>query len=531
MLSKKIAVSALTYPMKNLGYKRCVSVIVIFAAVVRCITLTDRYFWCDEASSVLTSRYDVGALLYHASFDVHPPLYYLLLHAWMALFGDSIMAVRSLSLVLGVMTVALTIRLTHRLFNERAALLAGWLMAIMPMAVRYSQEARMYALMGLLILAATMALAMWLKTPNNNRYLALYALLMTLSFYTHYFTVFASVAHWGTIALLSLRRGDGGGYLRRPAWWGMNVMIGVAYIPWLLVLLNLLTHLTELRAGGDVGWISPVAWRDLPAMYFRFFTGSGGLNYPDVVLWLLLASFIYAVCRRQMRSGEAGAYGLLLCNLLIPVMLVFALSWRTPLFIERYVFFASLSTPIVLAILITESKTKGLRIFWTMLFSVLFGIGVCNHYPAEKDGFKALMHDINSQYQPEDVVLVSNMFNYLSYVYYNEQGHHALLYTPPKPDGMSGKPNAYGFGTFFHARAAQTYIENLGALSRNHRRIWLVSGGDFSRDFGGVPAEWVNIGVFKRERFEVRLFVTCIHQNQRAVEISVPRGRYCGSDH
>ncbi len=101
---------------------------------------------------MLTSRYDVGTLLYHASFDVHPPLYYLLLHGWMVLFGDGIMAARSLSTVFGVVTLAM--RFARWLANERAALMAGWLMAIMPMAVRYSREARMYALMGMLAIAA-----------------------------------------------------------------------------------------------------------------------------------------------------------------------------------------------------------------------------------------------------------------------------------------------------------------------------------------------------------------------------------------
>ena len=83
--------------LKGISYKHYALAIVAFSAIVRFISLTDRYFWCDEASSVLTSRYDVGALLYHASFDVHPPLYYLLLHGWMVLFGDGIMAARSLS--------------------------------------------------------------------------------------------------------------------------------------------------------------------------------------------------------------------------------------------------------------------------------------------------------------------------------------------------------------------------------------------------------------------------------------------------
>lgn len=59
-----------------------------------------------------------------------------------------------------------------------------------------------------------------------------------------------------------------------------------------------------------------------------------------------------------------------------------------------------------------------------------------------------MVHYINSLYQPNDAVVVSNMFNYLSYVYYNKQGYRALLYTPARPNGISGKPNAYGFGTF-----------------------------------------------------------------------------------
>ena len=216
--------------LKGISYKHYALAIVAFSAIVRFISLTDRYFWCDEASSVLTSRYDVGALLYHASFDVHPPLYYLLLHGWMVLFGDGIMAARSLSTVFGVVTVALAMRFTRWLANERAALIAGWLMAIMPMAVRYSREARMYALMGMLAIAAAMVLAKWLKTPDNRRYLALYALLMTLSFYTHYFTIFTLIAHWLVVLALSCRR-EGVRYIKQPAWWLANVAIGVAYIP------------------------------------------------------------------------------------------------------------------------------------------------------------------------------------------------------------------------------------------------------------------------------------------------------------
>ncbi|CAI0896584.1 Predicted membrane protein [Serratia entomophila] len=494
--------------LKGIGYKHYVLLILLLSAAIRFTSLTDRYLWCDEASSVLTSRYDVAALLYHASFDVHPPLYYLLLHGWMVLFGDSILAVRSLSLVFGVATVALAIRLTRWLANERAALLAGALMAIMPMAVRYSQEARMYALMGMLTLAATMALVLWLKTPANRRYLAIYALLMALSFYTHYFTIFASITHWGVLLALACRRDEPCRYLKQPAWWLANLAIGVAYIPWLLVLLDLLAHITELKAGGDVGWIPQVTWSDLPAMYWRLFSGNDGRGYPGIIFWLLPPCFLGLSCLWLRRRGGDRKYPLLLfCSVFVPVTLLFIVSLRTPLFVDRYLFFAALGIPVILAMIITESESRSRKISLLLLVGLLFGSGLRNDYPPEKDEFKAMVHYINGNYQANDAVVVSNMFNYLSYVYYNKKGYRALLYTPANPNGISGKPNAYGFGTFFHDRAAQTYVDNLHALAGNHRRIWLVSGGDFNQDFGRLPPGWVNTGTFKSGGFETRLFV------------------------
>ncbi len=99
--------------LRKIKYKYHVCLIVIFSVLIRLLFLTDRYLWCDEASSVLISRHSVDNLLFHTAFDVHPPLYYLLLHDWIILLGDSIAAVRSLSLLFGILTVVLVIALTR----------------------------------------------------------------------------------------------------------------------------------------------------------------------------------------------------------------------------------------------------------------------------------------------------------------------------------------------------------------------------------------------------------------------------------
>ncbi|EHR6850336.1 hypothetical protein KUP59_004367, partial [Salmonella enterica] len=347
---------------------------------------------------------------------------------------------------------------------------------------------------------------MWIKTPTHNRYLVAYALLMTFSFYTHYFTLFALIAHWIAVTILSCQSHKKACYLKLPGWWFANLAIAVAYLPWLPVLFNLLTHLAQLRAGNDIGWIPPVTWRDLPAMYWHFFTGNNGQGFPSIILWLAVGSFIGTVGRISLCNGEYERYQLILfCNLVIPVMLVFIISWWMPLFIDRYFFFSSLSIPPLLAVLLTRAK-KAVCGFWFILFTLLFGYGSYHNNPEHIDEFKPLVNYINTRHQPNDAVVVSKMFDYLSYVYYNKRDYRTFLYTPPNAHGTSGRPNAYGFGSLFYAQADQTYIDTLTTLSKSYHRVWLISGGNFSQDYP-LPSEWQNIANFRSGRFQVQLFV------------------------
>lgn len=262
----------------------------------------------------------------------------------------------------------------------------------------------------------------------------------------------------------------------------------------------------QLRAGNDIGWIPPVTWRDLPAMYWHFFTGNNGQGFPSFILWLAVGGFIGTVGRISLCNGEYERYQLILfCNLVIPVMLVFIISWWMPLFIDRYFFFSSLSIPPLLAVLLTRAK-KAVCGFGFILFTLLFGYGSYHNNPEHIDEFKPLVNYINTRHQPNDAVVVSKMFDYLSYVYYNKRDYRAFLYTPPNAHGTSGRPNAYGFGSLFYAQADQTYIDTLATLSKSYHRVWLVSGGNFSQDYP-LPSEWQNIANFRSGRFQVQLFV------------------------
>jgi len=115
------------------------------ATFVRVYGLGGPSFWVDEVYSAMV----VESFSKMWASDVHPPLYYALLYLW-ASFSTTDYWLRLLSAVLGVLTVAMTYVVGRIVFNTPAALWAAAFLAIMPIHVEYSQEARPYALLTFL---------------------------------------------------------------------------------------------------------------------------------------------------------------------------------------------------------------------------------------------------------------------------------------------------------------------------------------------------------------------------------------------
>ena len=125
--------------------------------------------WLDEAQSVAIAREPPGSGLVEAlRRDGSPPLYYLLLHAWMRLFGDGDPAVRALSGVLSVAALPLAWLAGRRVAGRWAGVAALLITATNPWMVRYATETRMYALLVLLVLAGLLALDGLRRRPAHR---------------------------------------------------------------------------------------------------------------------------------------------------------------------------------------------------------------------------------------------------------------------------------------------------------------------------------------------------------------------------
>lgn len=190
--------------------------IVLFAAYLRFHNLETQSLWNDEGNAYVQATRSLADIAANAARDIHPPGYYWLLAIWRQLTGDGEFALRALSALAGVLTVAFTYALGRRLFGVFAGLVAALFVTLNTFQVYYAQEARMYALLALWSAAGLWALARLLSQQSlvfrrqslvlKTRYSILstilpLALINAAGLYTHYAYPFVMVAQ-GVIVLV-----------------------------------------------------------------------------------------------------------------------------------------------------------------------------------------------------------------------------------------------------------------------------------------------------------------------------------------
>ncbi len=201
-------------------------VIVLAAVALRFWTRSP--LWLDEALTVEIARLPVDQLLDALRNDGHPPLYYLLLHGWIELFGSGDVAVRAFSGIWSIAALGVMGTVARRRFGPRVALVAVVLLATSPYALRYATEARMYSMVVVLVLLGWWAGTAALERPSRWRLAGVAAATAALLL-THYWSFYLLV----TVGVLLI-----GAAWRRPSRspvlvLGAMAVGGLAFLPWL----------------------------------------------------------------------------------------------------------------------------------------------------------------------------------------------------------------------------------------------------------------------------------------------------------
>lgn len=277
--------------------------LVLLGALVLVRLHSGSALWLDEALSVNIARLPLPGLFAALRQDGSPPLYYLLLHGWIALFGTGDTAVRALSSLFSVLALPVAYAVGRRLGDRRTGRSAALVLAACPFAIRYATETRMYALVMLLTLLAVLAVLRALRQPSVPR-LAAVAGCAGLLALTHYWTLFLLAAGEIVLLLFAWRH-----RWCRPA---VRVLIavpcgGLLFLPWLP------SFAYQARHTGTP-WAPAPTWHDAVGTLWQW-AGPGPFG---VALALLLAALaLWALPRPPARQLLLLGLGALVLGLVV----------------------------------------------------------------------------------------------------------------------------------------------------------------------------------------------------------------------
>ena len=459
--------------------------ILVLAAGLRFYRLDAQSLWNDEGNSARIAERPLNLILEGAEGDIHPPGYYILLHYWRALFGQSEYALRSLSAVAGVGLVSFTYLLGHQAFGQATGLGAAFLAALAPLGVYYSQEARMYTLLGLFAAASTYLLLRVLAGPGrrpsgllsppapSRRLPAMvaYVLVATAGLYVQYAFGLVMLAHsaiffvWWIVACR--RAPDRWRWLL--AWIGAQVGILLLYLPWIRIAL-----------ASVLGW--PAAGLEYalgPAIIDSFKVLIAGVTIEAeqalrmlVVQGVFLAVGLVPDHHDRLEWFGVTATGL---GLVVPISLIFVLDLYKPAWL-KFLIVAMPQAAILVAHCVetrwvADAFDSPRRWEATAARIALFGVlgaalvpSLQNLYfdPAyARDDYRQIAADISGDWRAGDGIVLNapNQWEAFTY-YYPDQNVHPAPYLPDEGE----------------------VADFINTLTSRYRRLFVLYWGDDESD-------------------------------------------------
>jgi hypothetical protein len=346
-------------------------------------------FWMDEGLSVgIASHhfFDIPSVLHQ---DGSPPLYYLLLHLWMSVFGRTEADTHALSLLFAVLMIPAALWAGWTLFGRRAGWIGAVLAALNPFLTAYAQETRMYSLMALLgLLTGTFLVQAYVR--RNRRYLPLVAVGLAAMLYTHGWGLFFAAG--SVIAMIPLwrRAPDRRAFVR-------DFLLGfggaaLLFSPWLPTLLYQAAHT-------GAPWGHPPRF----GVVIQISRGLLGGDRASVGLLLAAGVGIAGVVSARRGGTETRALSTLGVLILATLAVAWVMSQISPAWTVRY--FAAVIGP--LFILIAAGLARSGRLgFVALALVAIFWINPKPYTSSYKSDVRDIAATLRPQLHPGDLVIV-----------------------------------------------------------------------------------------------------------------------------
>lgn len=440
-----------------------------------CLTTDEAFSWR------VASQPNISQLIAMTGKDVHPPLYYLALSGWMAVFGQSEIALRSLSGAFGVATVLATywyaivwIGVPGRRGGTVPAFWAAVLVALSLTQVSMAHFARMYNLMSLLALLTCGLLLSALRRPRGRVIWILYAITASLLVYTHNYGLYLVTGQALWVGWEVSCQADRAVRRVTALSAAMSfVSIGVSYlpwVPWLRLQLKLVT--------ADY-WIKPLSWKSLATVPVQVL--SVPLNELPPIAWHVAIGAIVLTLLILWPWRKAAGERQTLCVFGLHVfgIAASALVAGRSLFVPRYLIYLLplCAIPVSYWICQIGDRIVFRAVLAWLVFMAIYVLAstVETYRPVTEEGadLRRVVAEILSNSNSDEPVVTTSRSLYLVLKYYMERhrpGQPCALFDP-ELQAASERHLVFASGM----RTADLWVPNPAEVSR--QRCWLVADG------------------------------------------------------
>jgi uncharacterized membrane protein len=355
-------------------------------------------FWRDEAFSYVLAKKSLFDITYFTAHDFNPPLYYYLLHIWMKIFGHSEIALRSLSLLffVGSVYVAYLFIKDFVTKNPQRIFIYTLFFALNPSLLYFAFEARMYSMAAFL---SIVSYYFFLKKDIKK-----YMIISLFGLFTHYYFIFVLLSQ----ILYSLITKDPFIKNNVKRLWPL-----IIFVPWIVYCFPTLISKT-----GSF-WMEKMKLYDISVLPATLFTSHEMYyNYYTVGLPLLAFMFSIFIIISFIFLHKKPTYLFLFCWTFPFYFLIALISVIKPIFVARYLLFATAGFSLFIVYGIEHMKQRGRIALMVLLFLVTI------HYIGNESMFKrkgdirSTLKEINSLAKPTDIISAVDGGNYFVISYY-----------------------------------------------------------------------------------------------------------------
>ena len=386
--------------------------ILFVAFALRLYRLPFQSIWWDEGHSLFVASHSLQSIPTIPAMDVHPPLYFWLLHVWMGLAGTSEFALRFLSVVFGLLTVALMYKIGRSLLGAAGGWVAALLATFSPLYLAYSQEVRMYALVSALSAASVYLFSRYIQPDlsERRRWVVPYAVVTALGLYSHYFVGFLLI--FQNVYWLGVLTVDASWRKTREwvVWVAGQLLIVLLLAPQLYTATRQVTSYknTNLIPPGFVEfWVS--CWRAF-TLGFDDWSGQDRV-WMLMILGVLIAGLLARYIPRPDRRVKLGEIGLWLTCFVVPLLIYYGVLLDRASFSPRYMMVVTPALYFLLAYAVWQ-----LGRYWVSLgviaLLVLLGTFLLSDYryffdpSTYKDETRELARFLEEQATANDVIFI-----------------------------------------------------------------------------------------------------------------------------